>query len=54
MRFIMGATGAILLGAIGWSIGAYLHLFFAVVLGAIGGGCGLYYGRKLFDDNLGD
>jgi hypothetical protein len=54
MRFIMAATGATLLGSIGWVIGAHLNLFFAVVLGAIGGGYGLYYGRKLFDDNMGD
>lgn len=54
MRFIMGATGATLLGAIGWALGAHLNLFFAVVLSAVGGGYGLYYGRKLFDEHLGD
>ena len=50
----MGATGAALLGPIGWAVGAHLHTFFAVVLGAIGSGYGLYYGRKLFDENLGE
>jgi hypothetical protein len=49
----MGATGATLLSAIGWAVGAHLGLFFAIVLGAVGGGYGLYWGRKLFDEYLG-
>ena len=54
MRFIMSATGATLLGSIGWAVGAHLNLFFAVVLGAVGSGYGFYWGRKLFDEYLGD
>ena len=52
MRTILGWGGASILGAIGWWLGARLGLAAAVLLSALGGGVGLYYGNRWFDDNL--
>jgi hypothetical protein len=53
MRGIFASLGAFLLGSIGWALGQLVGLMTAVVLGAIGSGSGIYYGRKLFDEWLG-
>jgi hypothetical protein len=53
MRGIFASLGAFLLGSIGWALGQLVGLMTAVVLGAIGSGAGVYYGRKLFDEWLG-
>lgn len=54
MRKIFGWLGAFILGLIGARIGSRIHgPGVALILGAIGAGIGLYYGRKLFDQWLG-
>jgi hypothetical protein len=53
MRGIFATLGSSLVGSIGWAVGQLVGLGTAVVLSAIGGGVGLYYGRKLFDEWLG-
>ncbi len=53
MKFIFGALGSFLLGSFGWWLGEQMSLVLAVLLSAVGGGVGLYYGRRLFDDLLG-
>lgn len=42
------------LGGAGWWLGELWALPAAVVLGALGSGLGLYWGRRLFDEWLGD
>jgi hypothetical protein len=54
MRGIFGTLGTFLAGSIGWAIGQYVGLGTAMVLSAIGSGFGLYWGRRLFDEWLGD
>ena len=54
MRTIFAILGSTVLSAIGWKIGEFAGMPGAVILGAIGGGVGLYYGRRLFDEHLGD
>jgi len=53
MRRIFATIGTFLIGSVGWSVGQLVGLGTAVVLSAIGGGVGMYYGRKLFDEWLG-
>jgi hypothetical protein len=53
MRGIFASLGSFLIGSVGWALGQVVGLGTAVVLSAIGGGVGLYYGRKLFDEWLG-
>lgn len=53
MRTLLGLLGSTLLSGAGWWLGARLDLAAAIVLGALGGGAGLYYGRRLYDDLLG-
>jgi hypothetical protein len=53
MRTIIGGLGAFIFGWAGWWLGAHLALWGAVILSAIGGGVGLYYGYRWFDENLG-
>ena len=52
MRTIIGWLSASILGAVGWWLGAYVGLITAVVVSAIAGGAGLYYGYRWFDQNL--
>jgi hypothetical protein len=52
MRMIIGWFSATVLGAIGWWLGAYVNLGVAVILSAITGAMGLYYGFRWFDQNL--
>ena len=52
MRMIIGWLSATVLGAIGWWLGAHLNLIVAVILSAISGAMGLYYGYRWFDQNL--
>ena len=52
MRTIIGWLGAFLLGAAGWWLGACLNTATAVVVSAIAGGAGLYFGYRWFDQNL--
>ena len=52
MRTIIGWGAASLSGAIGWWLGAYAGLLAAVVVSAIAGGVGLYFGYRWFDQNL--
>lgn len=53
MRGIFAMLGTFIVGSFGWWLGARINLGVAVILGSIGSGAGLYYGRKLFDDLLG-
>lgn len=53
MRGIFATLGTFLIGSLGWAVGRLVGLGTAVVLGAIGSGAGMYYGRKLFDEWLG-
>jgi hypothetical protein len=53
MRGIFGTIGTFLASSLGWAVGRYVGLGTAVVLSAIGGGFGLYWGRRLFDEWLG-
>ena len=52
MRNIIGWGGASVCGAVGWWLGAYAGLFAAVVVSALTGAVGLYYGYRWFDQNL--
>ncbi len=53
MRTIIGWLSAAIAGAIGWWLGAYVNLVVAVMLSAITGAVGRYYGYRWFDKNLG-
>ncbi len=53
MRNIIGWLGAFVCGSLGWWLGAYVNLVVAVILSAITGAVGLYYGYRWFDRNLG-
>jgi len=53
MRVILGWGGALLGSSGGWWLGAQVHLAVAVIVSAIVGAVGLYYGRRWFDDHLG-
>jgi len=52
MRMIIGWISATVLGAIGWWLGEHVNLGVAVILSAITGAMGLYYGYRWFDQNL--
>jgi hypothetical protein len=53
MRGIFATLGTFLVGSVAWAVGMRVGLGTAVVLGSVGSGVGLYYGRKLFDEWLG-
>jgi hypothetical protein len=53
MKFIFSTLGMTVLGGIGWWLGQQWNMLAAVMLGALGTGVGMYYGRKLFDEWLG-
>lgn len=53
MRTIIGWLCAFLLSWLGWWLGAHVALWMAVILSAIAGAVGLYYGYRWFDQNLG-
>jgi hypothetical protein len=53
MRTLIGWLSAAIAGATGWWLGAYVNLAVAVILSAITGAVGLYYGYRWFDRNLG-
>jgi hypothetical protein len=53
MRGIFALLGTTVLGSFGWWLGELWALPAAVVLGAVGSGLGLYWGRRLFDEWLG-
>lgn len=52
MRSVFGIIGAFAGGYFGWWLGALWALPAAVLLGAVGSGVGLYWGRKLFQQWL--
>jgi hypothetical protein len=52
MRTIIGWTSAAVLGGLGWWLGERAGLAAAVILSAITGAVGLYYGYRWFDQNL--
>jgi len=52
VRTIIGWLCALLLGWAGWWLGAQVALGVAVVLSAITGAAGLYFGYRWFDQNL--
>jgi hypothetical protein len=54
MRKIFGWLGMFALGSAGWWLGELWALPAAVILGAVGTGLGLYWGRQLHDRLLGD
>ena len=39
-------------GAVGWWVGAFVGIYTAVSLSAVGSGVALYYARRLADDYL--
>ncbi|HET7569553.1 MAG TPA: hypothetical protein VFK96_03100 [Gammaproteobacteria bacterium] len=53
MRGIFTMIGTFVIGSSGWWLGARIGPGVAVIVGAVGSGIGLYYGRKLFDEWLG-
>lgn len=53
MRGIFSTLGTFLVGSVGWAIGQRVGLGTALILGSIGSGVGMYYGRKLFNEWLG-
>jgi hypothetical protein len=53
MRNILGWGTSSLCGSVAWWLGAHIGLGVAVVLSAIAGGVGLYWGYRWFDENLG-
>jgi hypothetical protein len=50
---IFGFLGVLILGSAGWWLGSLAGWGAAVILGAVGSGAGLYYGRRLYDEWLG-
>ena len=52
MRNIIGWTAAWAGGALGWWLGEFAGLPLAVILSALTGAAGLYYGYRWFDENL--
>ncbi|HET7307216.1 MAG TPA: hypothetical protein VFK24_05310 [Gammaproteobacteria bacterium] len=53
MRGIFGWLGAFIVGSLGGWLGTRIGPGIAFMIGCVGGGVGLYYGRKLFDGWLG-
>ncbi len=53
MRGMFSFIGTVVLGSVGWAIGAYVGFGTAFVLSTIASGFGMYWGRKLFDQWLG-
>ena len=52
MRTIIGWLCALLCSAAGWWLGQFAGLWAAVILSAVAGGLGLYWGNRWFDENL--
>jgi hypothetical protein len=52
MRTLIGWLCALLFGWAGWWLGEHLGLAVAVIVSAITGAAGLYYGYRWFDQNL--
>jgi hypothetical protein len=52
MRTLIGWTSATVLGGAGWWLGEKVGLVAAVIVSAIAGAVGLYYGFRWFDENL--
>jgi hypothetical protein len=52
VRGIIGWLSAFVAGSAGWWLGAHVGVGTALVLGALGGGAGLYFGHRWFDANL--
>jgi hypothetical protein len=52
VRSIIGWLGAFVAGSGGWWLGAHFGVGMALVLSALGGGAGLYFGYRWFDANL--
>jgi hypothetical protein len=52
MRGIIGWLAASIFSAAGWWLGAHVGLVTAVIVSAIAGGAGLYFGFRWFDRNL--
>jgi hypothetical protein len=52
MRGIIGWLSAFVAGSAGWWLGAHAGVGTAVVLSAVAGGAGLYFGYRWFDANL--
>ena len=52
MRTIIGWLSATVTGSLGWWLGDKVNLGAAVILSAIAGAAGLYYGFRWFDENL--
>jgi hypothetical protein len=52
MRGLIGWLSALIVGCVGWWLGAKVGLGTAVVLGSVGTGVGLFSGHRWFDRNL--
>ena len=47
MQKLLGGIGAFAGSSLGWTVGAHVSFFTAILVSAVGTGVGLYYGRKL-------
>jgi len=52
MRTIIGGLSATIAGGVGWWLGAFVGIVAAVIVSAVAGSIGLYYGYRWFDQNL--
>lgn len=52
MRTLFGWTAAMLLGWLGWWLGAFIGIGTAVLVSALASGIGLYWGRRLYDEHI--
>jgi hypothetical protein len=52
MRTLFGLVGTLAGGWLGWWLGEQVGLMTAVILGSIGSGAGLYFGRRLLENLL--
>ena len=52
MRTIIGWLSATIAGSAGWWLGAQVGVGTALVVSALAGGAGLYFGYRWFDQNL--
>ncbi len=52
MKAMIGMVATTIGGAIGWYLGAFVGIFTAVSLSAVGSGVALYYARRVASDYL--
>jgi hypothetical protein len=52
MNKLLGFIGMTIGGYVGWAIGERISFGFALILGIVGTGVGLYAARKIFADHF--